>query len=354
MTISSRNVAVAGLCALAVAAGCVSVEQAPVGKDVLQKGQRAVVVVYAGPTAYVGQEETKGDTAASLIPGLALAAAGITDDKALAASKELQQYVPASFDPLASFQTPLMTELAKTPAKGTWVTASDAGLTPDQLRPLNASDSIIDWRHKYFDYNYTYEKPARDYSKFLNIDDALVFEVNLQYGLTVGDSDVATPNVTAIAHLYNADSMKLLWSDQETSEDQPGAKTRYDYESAPQDLVARWQALAPQVAHSIAAAFSNSVMGKSALPSGIDTSPMTSFSTATANGLPTPSATGQPGQVGSAQLGQPAQPGQIGQPGQSGIIGAGGNGQPQPGSPVFAQPAQPAAAPATTFPTPSQ
>src|SRR5579884_2174114 len=98
-----RRMTMALLALLPLIAACVSVEEAPLGRTAVQKGQRTILLVYPAPAPYVGEDQTKGETAAELIPGLGLVVSDAQNQRDLEASKDLQPYVPRSFDAAAAF-----------------------------------------------------------------------------------------------------------------------------------------------------------------------------------------------------------------------------------------------------------
>ncbi len=259
---NARQAALVWVGLLPLLAACVSVEEAPLGKNAVEKGQRTVLLVYPAPGPVVGEADSKGETAAKLIPGIGLAVQGAQDDRDNAASKDLRQYLPP-FDAATQFYAPMLAELQKTPSEGKWTTAEEAGFSTVTLRAFNQADSLSDWRHKYDQISYEHETPARDYSKLLDLDDAMIFEVNLSYGLLGDGEGNYAPQVSGTARLYRASTMRQLWRHEETAVDGDAAarKMLYDHKTAPVELVRRWKALLPQLAQKLAADFARSTMG---------------------------------------------------------------------------------------------
>lgn len=298
----------AALAILPLLSSCVSVEEAPLGKNAVQKGQRTVLLIYPSPGPLVVEDESKGEVAAKLIPGISYAVQGAQDEHEVAASKDLQQYLPP-FDAAGAFEEAALAELKKTPSEGAWTTAQEAGFSTAALRGLNVSTDVADWKRKYEGQAYEHETPVRDYSKMLELDDAVVFEVNLSYGLSADGEGSGTPDVSAVAKLYRANSMRQLWRHEEDLPDpDPLAKKLvYDYKRDPAELERRWKALLPQLAKNIAGAYARSILGlpePSAAPAPASTIPPLFASTPTPAGYPA-----QPGQTVSMPGAAPTQPG---------------------------------------------
>lgn len=259
-----RSLAAASLTLLVLLAGCVSVQETPLAKDAIQKGQRTVVLVFAAPGPTLAEDDSKGETAAKLVPGLGLVVQDAQDQRDLSASKDLQQYLPP-FHPTGAFSASALSELGKTPAAGRWMDAADAGLSPEKLRELNKADDVVDWRRKFATISYEPRTPSRDYSKLLELDGAMVFEINVSYGLEADGEGNETPALWSVARLYNASSAHRLWRHEEKvlDADPAAKKLLYDYERDPAELERRWTALLPRLAQQTAAAFARSEMGMS-------------------------------------------------------------------------------------------
>jgi hypothetical protein len=312
-----KRALVPALLAAALAA-CVSLEEAPLTKSSIAPGQRTVVAVYVAPGPYIAQDDSKGETAAKIIPGLGLLVQDAQDSRDLSASKELQRYL-TPWDAALSISTQALAELGKTPHPGKWLLAQDAGLTPSTLGRLNESKDVLDWRKRYYLLEPD-QTPARDYSKMLELDDAMVFEINLAYGLNDDGEGGGTPAAWAVGKLYRANTMKQLWRHEESVVDAAGKKLLYDYKVKPDELVARWKALMPQLAQKLAQSYSRSLMGirTSALDVASGGAP-SSFGLGTSTAAPfgQPFPPGQPQPAGQPfPQGQPGQPFPQGQPGQ--------------------------------------
>ncbi len=267
--------------ALALAA-CVSLEEAPMPRGAVRPGQRTLLLVYASPGPWLGEADSKVETAAKVVPGLGLAVQAAQDERDLARSKDLQQYLPP-WRPEEALASLLRTELASSGHPGRLLSPAEAELSAEALGELNKAQDPLDWRRRYLEEGAL----SRDYSRFLSLDDALVFEVNLAWGASSDGEGNLSPCLSAVARLYRAGTMRLLWRHEDSAEDPAMAKTLYDFKTRPQDLLGSWERLIPGLAQKIAASYrtklqpaaSPSLPGDSAArPAGVPVS----LSTATA------------------------------------------------------------------------
>lgn len=231
---------------------CVSLEEAPLPRGAVSPGQRTVLLVYSSPGPVITELDSKAETAAMILPGLGLLVQSAHDDRDLAASRDLQQYLPA-WDPAGKFHPLLARELATTGHPGRFIGAEEAGLSPAELSGWNKAEHYLDWRRRYFQENPELPAP-RDYSKNLSLDDALIFEVDLAHGVERDGEGNAAPNLSAAVRLLRASTLRTLWRREMAVEDKAGARTLYDFKVEPDDLIAKWEKLMPALAGKIAAA----------------------------------------------------------------------------------------------------
>ena len=229
-----------------VVGGCVSLEERPMTQGAIQKDQRLIVVVYSPPGPLIVELDNKGETAAKIIPGLGLVVKDAQDQRALKLSQDLQQYLPR-WQAAPSFY-PLFLEKVKAMGQpGAVVEPQDAGLPPDAWPKFNRAKDVLDWQLRYF-----IRQPdgvvSRNYSGYLQLDDALVLEVNVAPGLESDGEDNFSPNLKAVTRLLRVSSMRELWRHEDVVEDKAIVKTLYDYKVSPGDLVYAWQRMLPQLA----------------------------------------------------------------------------------------------------------
>lgn len=237
---------------------CVSLEETPMTKGAVAPGQRTVLLVYASPGPVITESDSKVETAAKIVPGLGLVVQSAQDERDLAASKDLQQYLP-DWDPREAFYPLLAQELKSSGHPGRFVSPEEAELPSDTLKRFNRSENVLDWRLRY--YLEDPERPTpRNYSPILSLDDAVIFEVNFAYGAASDGEGNATPNLSAVTKLYRANTMKTLWRHEDSVEDKAGAKTLYEFKLQPQDLMGKYQKLMPLLAQKIAASYRENLM----------------------------------------------------------------------------------------------
>lgn len=234
----------------AALASCVSLEEAVIARGSVQPGQRTVLLVYAAPAPLVADSDSKAETAAKIVPGLGLVVQDAQNQGRIKASKDLGQYLPA-WDPAGKFRAALLQELELTGYPGKFVTREETQLSAEDAARLDRAADVVDWQDRFF-----LPLPdghiARNYSRFLSLDDALVFEANLLYG-TLGDEEGnAKPTLAAAVRLVRANNMRQLWYKQESVEDAAEPWILYDYKLRPHALVARWEKLMPPLAAAVA------------------------------------------------------------------------------------------------------
>lgn len=210
-------------------------------------GQRTVVLVYPSPGPWVIREaDTKPESAAKILPGLGFLVEAAQDERDLGVSNDLKQYLPR-WTP-AELLTPLLIDgLTKAGYPGKLLYHYQADLATGTVRSLNQAKDVLDWQKLYF-YEERDQVLTRDYSKMMALDDAVILEVNLRYGCLGNDEGNMVPRLSAYSRLLRAGTMKPLWRRETTVEDLPGAKTLYEFETLPLQLIDRWKGLMPVLA----------------------------------------------------------------------------------------------------------
>lgn len=214
------------------------------------KGQRTVVAVFAPPTVVMTKEENKAEEAGKLMPIMAYAVQSLQNDRDTAASKDMAQYLP-DWDPAGEFYPILMKALPATGHPGKFILPADGGMSDDDLKKYNTASNVMDWRLRYY-----YDDPdhpvPRNYSTHLDLDDALLLEVNFTYGLVQDDQQNGTPEVASMTKLFRVNSMHLLWKHENVMDDKAGQKLIYEYKQNGADLLGKWRKMLPGLAQGIA------------------------------------------------------------------------------------------------------
>jgi hypothetical protein len=176
------------------------------------------------------------------------------EDKINDVSKDIQPYLPRPH-----YGAPLERSLIdghKAAHDGPVQTMAEAGIDARQKKDWNAASDQLDWRRRY--YQADPGRAARDYSKLLSLDDAMILDVNLSFGLEPDDADRTLPTLSVVTRLYRADTARLLMSREDRLADQTSSTTLSEFRAAPGDLTDRLYALAPglgtQLARSLASA----------------------------------------------------------------------------------------------------
>lgn len=279
-------------------AGCVSLEEAAITKGAVAPGQRTLLAVFATPAPLVAESDSKAETAAKIIPGLGLVVQDAQNQSRLKASKDLGQYLPG-WDPAGKFRAALLKELALSGFPGKFITREEAELPAEEFARLDRAADVVEWQDRYF-----LPLPdghiARNYSRFMSLDDAMVFEANLLYG-TIGDEEGnALPTLSAAVRLIKANNMRLFWYKQESLEDKSEPWILYDYKLRPQALITRWETLLPALAQAVVKSLRENL-----LKSGAFTTPEIQILPQT-NSPPAPAATLE--ETPSRTSSPPAQP----------------------------------------------
>lgn len=253
---------------IAAMCACVSVEDVPASRAMIRPQQKTVVIVYPAPGPWVTREsDTKAESAAKYLPGLGLMVQSAQDSRDLQASESLKPYLPP-WNAEAAFYPLLLKELDKIGYPGVWISSGpETETSQETLKKFNRAKDILDWRARYFLLDPSERRPHRDYSTLLSLDEALVLEVNLQYGLLLADeSEDFMPALHSLARLYRAGTMRLLWSHEDSVKDLPAAKSLQDFMVQPRPLLDAYEKLMPALAGKIAAGLRAAIHGTGAPP----------------------------------------------------------------------------------------
>ncbi len=233
------------LAAAALLGGCVSLEEAPMTTGAIQKGQRVLLVVYAPPSPAIVESDSKAETAAKIVPGLGLVVKDAQDSHALAQSKDLQRYLP-SWNPAALFRSSFTLQFDQLGQPGRAIGPSDTSIPVAAWYRLNSASDVNDWQIRYY-LPSPDQAVSRNYSAFLDLDDAVVLEVNLLPTLATDDELTYTPTLSAVTKLYRANTMRQLWRHENTVSEAGAAHALYDFKVKPGDLIFAWNRLMPML-----------------------------------------------------------------------------------------------------------
>lgn len=231
-------------------AACVTVEPPPNPRGAVKPGQRLIVMVYQSPGPWVvADPDSKAESALKLLP-LGTFLQGIQEDRINDLSKEMQPYLPRPrYD--QAVEAALISAL-KAAHSGTVQTYAEAGIAPVQRRDWNAATDQLDWRRKYYFTDAGRASP-RDYSKLLSLDDAVIVDVNLSFGLEPDEQDRTLPLLSAASRAYRADTARMMWSHEERLSDATSSSTLTEFRAAPVELTDRLYVMSAPLAGKIAA-----------------------------------------------------------------------------------------------------
>jgi hypothetical protein len=181
-----------------------------------------------------------------MLPVFSYVATNMQEDRYKAASDTLAKYVPR-WPARDLLEAALLKELPKTDFAGHFIPVAEADPDTTTLRGWNRSNDVLDWQNRYLTPDPTLPQP-RDYSRYLPWDDALALEVNLLPLLAADDDGNMVPTLSATSRLYRCQTMHLLWQHDDKADDPGSARTLYEFETLPQQLVDRWRALVPALA----------------------------------------------------------------------------------------------------------
>ncbi|MCM2303461.1 MAG: hypothetical protein NDJ72_02070 [Elusimicrobia bacterium] len=231
-------------------ASCVTIEPPPNPRGAVKPGQRLIVLVHQAPGPWiVADPDSKAESAMKMLP-LGTFLQGVQEERINTLSKEIQPYLPRPrYD--QAVEAALIQSL-KAAHDGPVQTAAEAGIAPAQRKDWNAASDQLDWRRKYYFTDPSIPSP-RDYSKLLSLDDAVVVEVNLSFGLEPDAQDRTLPLLSAAARAYRADTTRMLWSREERLSDTTSSSTLTEFRAAPVELTDRLYVMSVPLAGKIAA-----------------------------------------------------------------------------------------------------
>lgn len=232
-------------------ASCVTVEPPPDPRGSVKPGQRLIVMVTQSPGPWIiADPDNKAELALKLLP-VGNFLQGMQEDRVNELSKEIQPYLPRPrYD--AAIEAALVSAL-KSAHDGQVQTWNEAGITPAQKRDWNAASDQLDWRRKYY---FADSKPSpRDFSKLLSLDDAVILDVNVSFGMEPTDDEEqrAVPLLSAAARLYRADTSRQLWGKELKLGDKTSSATLTEFRADPADLTNRLYAMSVPLAQAVAA-----------------------------------------------------------------------------------------------------
>lgn len=237
---------------IALLAACVTIEPPPDPRGAVKPGQRLIVLVYQSPGPWiVADPDSKAESAMKMLP-LGTFLQGMQEDRINDLSKEIQPYLPRPRYSEA-VEAALIAAL-KAAHDGPVQTAAEAGITPSQRHDWNSASDQLDWRRRYW-----FTEPGtpspRDYSKLLSLDDAVILEVNLSFGLEPDEQERTLPLLSSASRAYRADTTRMLWAREERLGDATSSSTLTEFRAAPVELTDRLYALAVPFAGRVAAGF---------------------------------------------------------------------------------------------------
>lgn len=232
---------------------CVAIEDnSRIPAYAVRPQQRTIVVVYPSPGPWVIPDpDSKAESAAKTLPGFAAVVQAYQDDRGLKEAQDLKLYVPR-YNPAPAFSEALLAQLAVSGYGGSPVPQAGSDLTDEHVRRFNRSADVLTWQQTYF-----YESPdrtaARNYSTILALDDALILEVNLLYGVAGADDGNMIPTLWSSTRLLRANTMRPVWRKEDSVEDAAAARSMYEFKTLPKQLTDKWDALLPQLAAKVSA-----------------------------------------------------------------------------------------------------
>ncbi len=234
--------------AVVALSGCVAADVVADPRGAVQPGQRLIVIVQQSPGPWiVADPDSKAETALKLMP-LGNFLQGMQEERINELSKEIQPYLPRPRYGEA-IERALIAAL-KSSHDGPVQTSAEAGIDARQRRDWNAASDQLDWRRKYF--APPYGSAPRDYSKNLSLDDAVIVDVNVSFGLEPDEEDRTLPALAAATRLYRADTSRLLASREDLLTDKTSSTTLSEFRVTPGELTDRLYAMATPLGTQIA------------------------------------------------------------------------------------------------------
>jgi hypothetical protein len=251
-----------GLALFALAlGGCVTVNEPLLTPVSAAAGQRTILTVYPGPGTWViSESESKAEAAAKSMPLFSTVVESMQDERDRKMSEQLAPYIPR-WKPAEIFEPLLRAELLRTRFPGRFVPAAETELDSATVRGLNRAANALEWQKKYF-----YGDPSlplpRDYSRFMALDDALIYEANLLVYVAANDNGDMVPSLGLSSRLIRCQTNHLLWKHEDRVSDPAAAKSLNEFATLPEQLMDRWKALLPTLAAQAAASL-NAALGVS-------------------------------------------------------------------------------------------
>lgn len=224
---------------------CVSLEEAPMAGQAISKDQRVLLVAYHPPSPFIVEDDSKAETAAKIVPGLGLVVKDAQDERDRKASLDIQQYLPR-WNPSELFLSTFTLQLARLGLPGKVVTWADTTVPPAARARLEKANDVNDWRDKFYE-QVPGQIPARNYAPFLELDDAVVLEINLAPTLETDGEGNFTPALRSMTKLVRANTMRQLWRHENKLNEPGAARTLYDFKVKPDDLIYAWKRLMPML-----------------------------------------------------------------------------------------------------------
>lgn len=231
---------------------CMTMVDSRISASAVRPGQRTAVIVYPSPSPWViANPDSKAESAAKTMPGLSFVVSSFQEDRSLKESADLKLYLPR-WRPDQKLLPYMMEELSKSGFSGVFLTTAQAEIPEERLRQLNRSTDILGWQKSYFD-EAEGRSFARNYGSMLHLDDALIFEVNLLYGVNGNDDGNMVPTLSASSRLLHANTLHPIWRHEDMVEDPASARSLYEFKTLPRQLLDLWEKLMPQLAAKISA-----------------------------------------------------------------------------------------------------
>jgi hypothetical protein len=248
-----RSTAKALPCLLLLLCGaCTTLDEPRFSASAVRPGQRTVLIVYPSPSPWVIPDpDSKAESAAKTLPGFSFIVQSFQEERSLKESKDLQQYLPR-WVAEKKLVPALLEELPKSGFAGTLFLPDQVDLPLEKLRQFNRSSDVLAWQNAYY-YEDEGRALSRNYGSLLHLDDALILEVNLLYGVNGNDDGNMVPVLNASSRLVRANTLRTLWRHEDSVEDPAAARSLYEFKSLPLQLVDHWERLMPALAAKIAA-----------------------------------------------------------------------------------------------------
>jgi len=206
------------------------------------------VLVYQSPGPWiVADPDSKAESAIKFLP-LGTLLQGMQEDRINEFSKQLQPYLPRPR--YAQAVEKALIETLKQSHDGPVQNAAEAGISGAQLRDWNAAEDQLAWRRRYFA-----PEPGsapRDYSKLLSLDDAIIVDANVQFGLEPDEEERTLPMLRAATRLHRGGTARVLLSREDAFTDKTSCMTLTEFRAEPAQLTDRLFALSEPLGRRVA------------------------------------------------------------------------------------------------------